>query len=97
MDGTDDGLTTIETLIGIHSCLKHTAVGVGCPAWIAVAMADVGTNHAEGGFNLLCGCKLGTFDRTALAGGNVYLTVVHLDRGKVGGCFDKVFYLAAHG
>ena len=60
-------------------------------------MGDVGANHAEGGFDFLSSGKFSTFNRTALAGGDMDLAAVHLDRGEVGGGLDKVLYFAAHG
>ena len=60
-------------------------------------MGDVGSNHAEGGFDFLCCGMLGALDGAALAGGDMDLAVVHLDGGEVGGGLDEVLYLAAHG
>ena len=97
MDGTHDRFATIEATISINTYTEHSAVGVWGPARIAVAMADMCPYHAESGLDLLSGSELGTLDRTTLAGGNVNLVVVHLDRSEVGRGLDEVFYLATHG
>ena len=97
MDGTDDGVVAEHAFVGLYAHFEHFAVGVGGPAGVAVAMGDVGSNHAEGGFDFLrCG-MLGALDGAALAGGDMDLAVVHLDGGEVGGGLDEVLYLAAHG
>ena len=97
MDGANHGLVAEHRLVGLDADFQHAAVGVGRPAGIAVAMAHMGANHAERSLNLLCGSALCTLYGAALAGGDMYLLVVHLHRRQVGRSLDEVGNLAAHG
>ena len=94
--GADGGFFVEQTAIGVGSHFQHFAVGVGSPARIAVAVAHLGSDKAEGSLDLRCGGMLGTLHRATLAGADVNLAVVHLYGCKVGGSLHKVGNLARH-